>query len=176
METVRLFYALWPDAATARRLAALQAPLSGRKTHVADLHLTLAFLGPQPSSLVGMLGSLPRLLDCPPMTLTLDRYGMFERKGIVWAGMSSPPPTLSVLQDVLADALEQRQVAFNREETFRPHITLARKASWPDGLEAAFEPIEWRAGGVALARSGVVPASGARYQVLACGGGGSALL
>ena len=47
--TTRLFFALWPDPATRKRLTALQHTFSGqpgRFNHPHDLHTTLVFLGP----------------------------------------------------------------------------------------------------------------------------------
>src|ERR1700724_2954341 len=50
--TQRLFFALWPDAATSNALAALAqqvaAESGGRPTAPGNVHLTLAFLGDQP--------------------------------------------------------------------------------------------------------------------------------
>ena len=44
-ETLRLFFALWPDDPTRSALAQLQTPIRGRITPYEHLHLTLAFLG-----------------------------------------------------------------------------------------------------------------------------------
>ena len=50
--TQRLFFALWPDAATSVALAALAQQIAaesgGRPTAPGNVHLTLAFLGDQP--------------------------------------------------------------------------------------------------------------------------------
>src|SRR5690606_17510992 len=94
----RLFYALWPDEATAMRLSSLQAPLGGRRTHASDFHLTLAFLGEQPPEALPALYGVLEDLHIPPLTLALDRYGAFARLQIAWAGMSAPPPELMQLR------------------------------------------------------------------------------
>ena len=54
-ENLRLFYALWPDQATRAALMRLQSGLAGRRIAPGNLHLTLAFLGMQPSALLPQL-------------------------------------------------------------------------------------------------------------------------
>ena len=54
--TQRLFLALWPDPATAAALAVLARDVAehahGKATPPENIHLTLAFLGNQPSAIV----------------------------------------------------------------------------------------------------------------------------
>jgi len=57
--TIRLFFALWPDDATRRALAAcasaVVAQTGGREVAAGNLHLTLAFIGERPTTLVPTL-------------------------------------------------------------------------------------------------------------------------
>ncbi len=162
--TARLFYALWPDAATRDALAALQAPVRGRKVPAANLHLTLAFLGSQPRASLGVLARLLDRLPGPAFTLTIDRYGHFGKARIAWAGPSAPPDELTWMHHALAHALEAAQVNVKSAGGFRPHVTLARDAEAVDARIAA--PVVWRVEQVVLVES-VPLTGGVRYEPLA---------
>lgn len=161
----RLFYALWPDTAVAEKLQVWQGAISGRKTHLADFHLTLAFLGEQLATMLPDLVAVLPLLPRQGLECVLDTYGHFERLNLVWAGMSAPPQGLFDLQHALRLLLLERGVSLPPERVFRPHITLARKARLGVGLTVS--PVPWHARSVVLARSGGGEAGGPRYQVLA---------
>src|SRR4051812_8388437 len=141
---VRLFYALWPDDAVRDALMALQAPLQGRLTQRANLHLTLAFLGAQPAAKLPLLQTLLQDLPSAGFTLTIDRTGHFGQRRIAWAGMQRIPPQLLALHAELNRLLDLHLIAFDRRPDFRPHLTLARNAPAPP--DAAFALIHWRAG------------------------------
>src|SRR6476661_5320556 len=100
-DTVRLFYALWPDDATRTALLHLQTRLQGRKTPYDKLHVTLAFLGSQPVSVLPTLHDILADLPASPLTLTLDRLSYFTKNRIAWAGMHDVPETLLLLQRAL---------------------------------------------------------------------------
>jgi 2'-5' RNA ligase len=162
----RLFYALWPDTAVAEKLQVWQGAISGRKTHLEDFHLTLAFLGEQQAMMLPDLEAVLPLLPHQRLECVLDTYGHFERLNLVWVGMSAPPPGLFDLQRALRLLLLERGVLLPPERVFRPHITLARKARLDVGLTVP-PPLPWHARSVVLARSGGGEAGGPRYQVLA---------
>jgi len=147
----RLFYALWPDPDTARRLGGLQKSVQGRKTHIEDLHLTLAFLGNQPGDRLPLFERILSGLDLPALTLRIDTLGHFPNVGIAWAGMTHAPPALAALQEALVQALRAAGVPLRDGGRFRPHITLARAAGRPAAFEG--EPIIWQARTLALAAS-----------------------
>ena len=162
--SLRLFYALWPDEQTRDQLAALQAGIHGRKVDIANLHLTLAFLGNQPRDSLTMLDAVMQSLSLTPFLLTLDGYGYFSKPQIVWAGPSSPPEALMSLQRSLWESLSDHGVALKPVAGFRPHVTLARDA---ERLDRAWEsPVEWPVGTIALVESIAVP-GGVRYRPLA---------
>lgn len=164
LKHLRLFYALWPDDTTRAALARLQFDLHGNKTRYRNFHITLAFLGDQPESVLPALQTLLTHIEDKEMTLTLDRLGHFPRNRIAWAGMHDAPAALMQLQAGLTRQLAQRQVMFESRALFRPHITLAREAAAP--AEHAFTPIVWQAKQVALVQS-LMAEDGLRYQVLA---------
>ena len=162
--TARLFYALWPDAATREALAALQAPVRGRKVPAANLHLTLAFLGRQPRASLPLLDSLLDKLPEPGLALAIDSYGYFSKPRIAWAGPSSMPDPLLWMYNALMNALDEAQVGFKSVGSFRPHVTLARDA---DRVENAAAPgISWPVHTVALVES-IPVEGGVHYRPLA---------
>lgn len=159
-----LFYALWPDEATRAALAQLQTRVQGRLTRTPNLHLTLAFLGPQPDALLPMLRSILAHLHTAPLELHIDRLGHFGKNRIAWAGMQTLPPGLLQLQRVLIRELTHKGIVHDSAQTYRPHITLARHAAPPS--EQPFEPLHWCADRIVLARS-PLPDEKPFYQVLA---------
>ena len=159
-----LFYALWPDDATRAALAQLQSRVQGRLTRTPNLHLTLAFLGPQPDALLPMLRSILTHLNTAPLELHIDRLGHFGKNRIAWAGMQAVPPELAQLQRALVRELAHKGITHDSAQTFRPHITLARHAAAPS--QQPFDPLHWHADRVVLARS-PLPDEKPFYQVLA---------
>lgn len=163
-ESLRLFFALWPDATTRTALMQLQAGMQGRLVPYDNLHLTLAFLGQQPVALLPALKDL--LTRIPPATLmlTIDRLGYFPRKHIAWAGVYDVPQVLLMLHQSLTEGLQRAGVLLKQEHDFKPHITLARDAALP--ADMVFTPILWQAGEIALVQS-TTETDGTRYGVLA---------
>lgn len=163
-QTLRLFYALWPNEPTRAALARLQTAISGRLTPYENLHMTLAFLGDQP---VGSLPALQKILENLPvstMPLILDRIGYFTKSRIAWAGTHAAPDELLVLQRRLMSELALQNILADTRSAFKPHVTLARDAAVPD--ELPFEAIPWNAGHVCLVASSNDP-QGVRYRILA---------
>lgn len=163
-DTLRLFFALWPDDPTRSALAQLQAPIRGRITPYEHLHLTLAFLGHQPVSLVPALKDILLHLEAPATELVIDRIGYFVRSRIAWAGAHETPRPLQLLYRELTEALINQGIAFDNVNPFKPHITLVRDALQPPDL--AFAPIRWRANRVVLVRSDL-RVEGNHYEVIA---------
>lgn len=163
-ESLRLFFALWPDDATASALMQLQSTMRGRIVPYANLHLTLTFLGQQPTAQLPNLKDVLARLPCTEMTLTLDRLGYFPRKRLAWIGSHETPGELLALHRSLVEALRARHIDFNSEHDYKPHVTLARDTALPPDM--TFDPIIWRARQAALVQSVTTP-EGSIYQVLA---------
>lgn len=160
----RLFFALWPDDATATALRQLQTDMHGRLTSYGNLHVTLVFVGQQPIALLPELKDVLAHLPRSDIRLRLDHVGYFRRNRIAWAGARDVPEPLLALHGNLVDALRKHKVDFKVEHEFKPHITLARDASIP--ADMTFEPIVWHANRVALVKS-VTTAEGSTYQMVA---------
>ena len=160
----RVFFALWPDDDT--RNAVLRATRSavgqcgGKPAPAANLHVTLAFLGPiTPADLAKVEALTPP--SSAPFELVLDRLGLWERAHVLWAGPSAVPDALLTLERELWDRLVN--LGFERERRpYVPHVTLARKAQAARG---ALSPVPWRIDGIALVESKTGPRN-SRYTVL----------
>jgi 2'-5' RNA ligase len=158
--SLKLFFALWPDAPTRDALARLQAPVAGRHTPRDKLHLTMAFLGQQPVDKLPALLDILEAVPVPPMRLVVDCYGYFVKPRIAWAGVSEPPEALLAMQADLMARLEAAGFSTATHGAFKPHVTLARDArSAPPGAPAA--PVVWNVRELALVES---VTSGGQYR------------
>ncbi len=159
----RLFFALWPDDALRRQLAAVSRQLCRQPVPAHNLHLTLRFLGMQDEAARRCFCDAAAQVSACPFTLSLDRYGGWARKRIQWLGPSAPPAALGVLVDRLNGALETCGTEAETQP-FVPHVTLSRKAKNPvEGPLPA--PLVWQADSFVLAESASSP-DGVRYVVL----------
>lgn len=149
--TARLFLALWPDEATLAELEkrrdaiAWEAGASIQPTN--RLHLTLHFIGQVPRD---RIESLREELRVPGGAIALDLTWLD-----VWEDIAVLRPRhlalpLLDLQLDLSTRLKTLGLPVN-ERTFRPHVTLARKAA--NATAVLGEPIRWRSNGYTLAES-----------------------
>ncbi len=160
----RLFFALWPDEPVRQALARATRDIvrksGGKPTPRANLHVTLAFLGPvTPADLARV-----EAIEPPPsraFDLVVDRLGYWDRARVLWLGTSHTPPPLVALEHALWDRLVA--IGFVRERRpYAPHVTLARKAR---AVNADVDPVVWPVTGIALVESKTGPRS-SRYTVL----------
>jgi 2'-5' RNA ligase len=161
---LRLFLALWPDAATRTGLAAWQHgwawPPRAAQVRPERLHMTLHFLGDVAAE---RLPALIRGVD----TRT-DRFDLQFGRAELWPGgiavlrPRQTPPALVRLHAELGDALRTLELPVEARP-FRAHVTLARRAA--GATPPAHGPeLDWPVdAGFALVRS--LP-GGAGYQVL----------
>lgn len=164
LSRLRLFIALWPDAATRAALVALQAGMLGRLTAPGQLHLTLAFLGHQPATALPLLQALLTTFPTTPLPLKLNHCGYFARQQLAWIGPEPAPAALLALQRQLSAGLTQQLPGYQAPPHFLSHVTLARKiAAAPPTSSAA---IEWRSEQIVLVQSCALE-HGTHYQVLA---------
>jgi 2'-5' RNA ligase len=160
--TRRMFFALWPDPAARAAIGRLAREVAletcGRPTLPEMIHLTLAFVGPQPPIRVDSLRRLAGMIRGRAFVLALDRVGVFEKPGVAWLGASALQEDLATLQRDLADALRSRGFPVDARP-YTPHLTLARRATF--AVERRLpEPIGWRVSTftlVASETSGAVP-------------------
>jgi RNA 2',3'-cyclic 3'-phosphodiesterase len=158
----RYFFAVWPDPAARAAIGRLAREVAlescGRPTLPDLVHLTLAFVGPQPRIRVDSLRRLAGMIRGRAFVLALDRVGVFEKAGVAWLGASALQEDLAALQRDLADALRSRGFPVD-VRPYTPHLTLARRATV--AVERRLpEPIGWRVSTftlVASETSGSVP-------------------
>lgn len=165
-QRARLFFALWPDAATRAALARWQHALlplcGGRAMRADDVHLTLAFLGDLPLDHVPAIVAAADGARGECFALALDHAGYWRHNRIVWGGSEASPPQLEALAQRLRAQLTAAAIAFDRKP-FVPHITLLRKATCSAQLPV-LSPIVWQVKSFALVRSTGATA-GPRYRV-----------
>lgn len=160
---MRLFFALWPPAETARALfdwaQASQRLTGGRVTDQAKIHLTLAFLGEAdaPRAIAAA-----RRLSGKSHRLPMERARYWRENNIVWAGPAETPAPLKALVDRLSMELYREEFILERRP-FAAHVTLIRKAR-----SAKLPPLpalEWPVEEFVLVRSSV-SSNGSAYEPL----------
>jgi 2'-5' RNA ligase len=165
--TQRLFFALWPDAATSDALATLAqqvaAESGGRSTAPGNVHLTLAFLGDQPRRVARELSAAAARISAPAFDLVFDRVDGWRKNAIAWAGVQSTPPALAELHQAIARSLLASGLEPD-ERPFAVHVTLARRIASVVRRPLA-PPLVWHVGAFALVAS-ELSAECARYRML----------
>lgn len=168
-QRARVFFALWPDPATAAALQRLaesaQQRFGGRAMRHDTLHLTLAFIGGVPRVRVRELLELGAAVTPRAFDLPLDVLGEWARKHIVWAGPAQVPQPLAALAGDLQRLLTNAGFALEARP-FVPHVTLLRNAACATQRVPLAPPVHWAADGFVLVESKLLP-SGARYETLA---------
>lgn len=151
-ETVRVFFALWPDDRAQKQLAVLAEQLqtkslcSGRITQAENIHLTLVFLGEVETH---RLGALCMAIDgiesfrTRAFDIIIEEVRYWKHNSIVYAATREIPQELIDLVNAVQNVLFAAGFSFERR-TYKPHITLMRKASC-HALPVLAEPIAWRA-------------------------------
>lgn len=93
----------------------------------ANLHLTLAFIGPVVDERMEQALSLGDGIRGRAFQLQLTRLGHWGRGRVVWLAPDETPEALTELVEALNQGLDR--LAFPTDErAYRPHLTLARKA------------------------------------------------
>lgn len=126
----RMFFGLWPDAATAAamvRATKRAVRLSGGRPIAKErLHITVAFLGELTAPELESARAAPPIAS-GAFELALDTVGFFPRSRVLWLAARAVPNALQELERRLWMALEER--GFAREpRIYRPHVTLAKRA------------------------------------------------
>lgn len=160
--TDRLFFATFPDAATAagvaERAERLRAAhgLSGRPVAADRLHVTLHHLGDHAGvrrDIVAMASEAAASLTFSRFEVTFDRVGSFHNGGnnpFVLQGGEG----VSVLKDFqreLGLAMARAGAGRLADKSFTPHMTLLYDRRLV--AEEPVEPVTWTVGGFALIHS-----------------------
>ena len=165
-DTLRLFFALWPDDATRTALNHtgkwLHKHWDGRRMRADTLHLTLAFLGRIPVAQLDALTASVDAIEAQAFELKLDQPGHWQHNRVGWLGPSQPPPQLGELVSALNAAIQQSGIAFDARPHV-PHVTLLRNTAG-GGLPAC-EPVGWSVRDFVLVSSRIEE-DGANYNVI----------
>ncbi|MDP9009884.1 MAG: RNA 2',3'-cyclic phosphodiesterase [Pseudomonadota bacterium] len=147
---MRLFFALWPDADTATRLASIAAQLNvlgpGRLVHSKNYHVTLAFLGEVADSRLPPVQRVGGSVQAPRCTIAFDALEYWPRSQVVVVTARKIPPGLLRL------ATQLHAATGLPAEQLRVHVTLARKIAQAPVLQA-MSGVFWRAASFSLVRS-----------------------
>jgi 2'-5' RNA ligase len=165
-QSLKLFFALWPDADTRAALNQagkwLHKTWGGRRMRSDGLHLTLAFLGDTSSTRLDDLRRLAATVAGEDFTLTLDHPGCWQHNHVGWLGASEVPAALGQWVSNLTAALQMAAFSFD-PRPFVPHVTLLRNARCT--APPVCQAVVWRAEYFALLASRRV-GSGGGYEVL----------
>ncbi len=154
---LRLFFALWPDAALRARLVAHAARWRlappARATRPEQLHLTLLFMDRVPPSALDSLCAIGAAVAARTarFEFTLDAARVWPGGGIAHLAPHQPPPALLALHAALRDAVVAAALPCDRR-AFSAHVTLARRAD-PAAAPAAVAPLPWPAARLSLVQS-----------------------
>jgi RNA 2',3'-cyclic 3'-phosphodiesterase len=162
--TVRLFFAVFPDSDTRRRLAAAAQALvlgeESRRVPSENYHMTLAFIG-EVSAPLAALKEVGAAQRGHAFTVHFAGYEYWPKAEVVVIPASSWCASLEDLRRGLSADLARCGVRLD-ERSFLPHVTIARKVPQAPVLQAMSE-IAWTVHAFQLARS---DRGGAVYTVV----------
>ncbi len=160
-DKLRLFFAIWPDAAARAHAAVHAQAVSGRCVVPENMHITLLFLGDVEVQRLPALEQAVAAAGLPACSTRLDRLEI-TRRGIAWLSMTRVPASLVLLYRGLVDACAG--IGFEPEtRPFRPHLTLARRAR--PRRPQPIQPFGWRVDELSLVQS-QQNADGPCYRIL----------
>lgn len=164
-DRIRLFLALeLPDDAAAALACWGKRQLAGGRA-LESFHVTLAFLGSQPRSLVEPVVDLLRreAAATEPFSLEVLRYR--ETRSVGMLVLADPSGRATGLADRVQDGLEQLGVYERERRPWLPHVTVLRFRERPRVRPQLPEIGVFAPSGAAALLSRLHP-SGARYEVL----------
>jgi RNA 2',3'-cyclic 3'-phosphodiesterase len=165
--TERLFFALWPDAATratlAQRVPQWTTGLDGRLQRPDQWHVTLEFIGAVETQRRAALIAAADRVRLPVCELAFDRCEHWRKARVVCLVASVTPEPLARFVARLRAALATVGVE-PEARPYQPHVTLARKVRTATDVPVT-PALVWPATGFALVRSSSDPA-GSRYEPL----------
>lgn len=141
----RLFFSLKFTTAQQQLLLSYQQILSkqfpqAKPVSVDNLHLTLFFLGQVTAEQKQPLLTAAKSIAMPSFALTLDTVASFSKPKILYLAPSVVARELLVLQRQVADIC--KAMGFNEiHDGYRPHVTLLRHVSVPEGFSQQVLPL-----------------------------------
>ena len=167
MSTKRIFFALWPDDRQRDRLRDLISPLAklveGQVVYRGNWHVTTAFIGNFPETDIPALLARAAEIEFEPFRLRFDRVEFWPRPKVASLVAPTVPPELQRLVDAQNAVLADFGVPVE-DRTYRPHITVVRRAR-PFETQRLAQPAVMEWAGVELVESVSQP-GGATYRPL----------
>jgi nicotinamide-nucleotide amidase len=148
------FFALWPDKQLAKNLYERVQEVLGpqdKPIPCKNLHLTLAYLGQIPSSLLKAAENAAAKIKIPPFQLNINHADYWEKIRLRWLGLENSPKALQDLVFSLNSNLLTEGFKPDRH-SFVPHITVARQCIQHYKVKT-IEPLIWPLNDFCLVRS-----------------------
>lgn len=131
MSKKRLFFALWPDHRQRDRMRDFISPVAkeidGTIVDRHNWHVTLAFIGDFEERLIPSLHKAAAEIEVEPFRLRFDKLEFWPRPKVASLVSPNVPSELQALVQQL-NAVLLRAGILAEERTYRPHITVARRA------------------------------------------------
>lgn len=132
MSTRRLFFALWPDDRQRDRLRDHISPVAklieGQHVYRGSWHVTTAYIGGFEEQRIPDLQARAAEIDVEPFRMRFDRVEFWPRPRVACLMASTVPAELEQLVDSLNAVLAEFGVEVE-DRTYRPHITVVRRAN-----------------------------------------------
>lgn len=171
-DTIRVFFALWPQAAIQRQLygvaKAFQAKCGARVMRADTLHMTLQFIGNiKRSQLPKLIKAADKVSATSPFRLELNTLSFWKHNHIGYATSTISEPLLETLAAILQHALANESFIADsalNSTRFSPHVTLLRHV---EHILAPhnFMPITWQVNSLVLVESLTVSRK-TQYRIL----------
>lgn len=149
----RLFFALWPDDKTRQQITTLYKQLHQpdyRPVKPSNLHITLAFLGLVDHNTEQQLIKQAGQILAPNLKLSFNQLNLWQKPRILCLTSAHAAKDLLKLANQIQRISNNCGIALE-EKKYKPHITLARNASYK--IDLNFHPINWRADSFMLVQS-----------------------
>jgi 2'-5' RNA ligase len=131
MSSKRLFFALWPTDRQRDSMRNVISPVAtsveGSAVYRGSWHVTLAFVGDVPEDRISDVQAVYNAVKFQPFRTRFDKAEFWIRPKIAVLTSQSIPKELKHLNLMLETLLEK--IGFPAEsKTYRPHITIVRRA------------------------------------------------
>jgi 2'-5' RNA ligase len=152
-DSLRLFFALWPDEQTRLELVRLSRSIEAKgfmPVQPDNVHVTLAFLGHVDATSELLIKHCATSISAKPFVLTFDQLSFWSSPKILCLTCSHTPLEVERLVATLNKYVASCGLQTDTRP-YQPHITLARHAQYLPNIN--FEPIAWRAESFCLVES-----------------------
>jgi len=167
-DTIRVFFALWPEPAIQRQLHAVakeyQARCDARVMRTDTLHMTLQFIGNiKCSQLPKLISAADKVSATPPFRLELNTLSFWKHNRIGYARFTASEPALEMLAATLQHELANQGFVADSAK-FSPHVTLLRNVEHILASQN-FIPVTWQVNSFVLVES-VTANQKTQYRIL----------